>query len=265
MHHLPTQPGTIGNVLDHGFKLYINSFRYCFPVALMFALILGSPELLNLIAFMDPDSSLFSGSFLALIFVGLLVFYYLMMAMAAVLVRRLHTFAITTPESFGATLRGGFAKSLTVFGAFILWALAVLGGSLLLLVPGIIFFVSLGLYLYGVVIDDDGVVESLGRSHRLVWGNWWRTSAIYMIGFAVTMTLQVLVYGSVAAVIGISAVLGEGDAGLAALGAMMVVNVIYNFFVMPFLMSLGYAIFHDLKLRKEGVDLEARFDALPDS
>lgn len=62
---------------------------------------------------------------------------------------------------------------LTAIGASILSALAILGGMILLIIPGVIFSVWFVFTLYAVVLDNKGAAESLSFSKRLVQGRWW--------------------------------------------------------------------------------------------
>ena len=83
----------------------------------------------------------------------------------------------------------GMRRLLPVILASLLYGLAVLGGSLLVIIPGIIVWLSLAFYALCITLEGDGIIESLRHSHRLVWGNWWRTA---MIGSVVLVVYYVL-------------------------------------------------------------------------
>ncbi len=72
----------------------------------------------------------------------------------------------------GASLRKGFSKFLPLLGTTILYSLAVFGGTLLCIIPGIIFAVLFGLYQYVVVIEDKSGSDALSRSKLLMKPYW---------------------------------------------------------------------------------------------
>ena len=67
----------------------------------------------------------------------------------------------------------------------ILFTLAVMIGTLLLIIPGLILMVSLLLCFPTALFDRQGPGFRLTESHRLVWGNWWRTAAILSVGLII--------------------------------------------------------------------------------
>ena len=68
----------------------------------------------------------------------------------------------------------------------------------LFIIPGIYLIGSLFLFVPAIVLDRKGPVESLGHSHRLVMGNWWRMATIGGIAFIILY----LVYVVAAVVVG---------------------------------------------------------------
>lgn len=76
-------------------------------------------------------------------------------------------------ESLGEGLRN--AKPLLwllVVGA-ILYTLIVLGGLILLVIPGIIFMVWYGFYSYEVIFNNQRGMAALRESKKIVQGRWW--------------------------------------------------------------------------------------------
>lgn len=55
----------------------------------------------------------------------------------------------------------------------ILTSLIILGGLILLIIPGVLFAVWFAFSFYAVAIDEHKVVESLKTSHQLVKNRWW--------------------------------------------------------------------------------------------
>jgi Uncharacterised protein family (UPF0259) len=65
-----------------------------------------------------------------------------------------------------------------LIGVDILFALIVLVGLILLIVPGVVFYVWFSLAGVVVKVEGKGVVDSLRRSRALVRGSFWRVFAV---------------------------------------------------------------------------------------
>ena len=65
--------------------------------------------------------------------------------------------------------------------------------AVLLIIPGIILMVSLLLCYPTALFDNKGPVSALSESHRLVWGNWWRTFVMLSVGVIILMVIYLVV------------------------------------------------------------------------
>ena len=81
--------------------------------------------------------------------------------------------------------------------ASILYFLAVLAGLILLIVPGIILIIRMGLYSYLIVDKKMGIIDSLKESMRLTKGN---TLDLFLFWF---ILLGILLLGFLALIVGI--------------------------------------------------------------
>src|SRR5262249_8490846 len=108
-----------------------------------------------------------------------------------------------------------------------------------------------------VLFVDQGPLGALRQSVRLVWGNWWRVCAIYGVGAAAVLVLALLVAILIALVV---------PALVADIPVMMAVyRVLANAtvaVVAPFMGALVIAAFGDLRVRREGLDLQQRIAGL---
>ena len=98
-----------------------------------------------------------------------------------------------------------------LIGADVLLALGALVATIVLIVPGLIFYTYFSLVGPAVVMEDRGVFDAFGRSARLVRGHFWLTFLL--------VTLPILVEED--AVHGIVALVGETNAAV-----VFVVNVL---------------------------------------
>lgn len=131
-------------------------------------------------------------------------------------------------------------------------ALAVSLGVLLTIVsviPGISLLLFVGTNLF----ENKGPIAALTASHHLVWGKWWHTNAVLVIGTLVLIVIYAiaaLLVGGVAAV----QVLGGGSANLGVMSLIsdLLIGLVSSPFVTPFSVALFLAIYWDLQLRKQG-------------
>lgn len=108
-----------------------------------------------------------------------------------------------------------------------------------------------------VMLGRQGPFGALRQSVRLIWGSWWRVVAVYAVGAAAVFVLAILVGILIAVVV---------PALVADIPVMMAVfTVMANgmvALVAPFVGALLLAVFGDLRVRKEGADLEQRIAGL---
>lgn len=129
--------------------------------------------------------------------------------------------------------------------------------GVLLTIASIVPGVSLLLFVGTNVFENKGPIAALIASHRLVWGRWWHTNAVLVVG---TLVL-IVIYAIAALLVGVVAavqVLGGGSVnlGLMSLVTDLLIALVSSPFVTPFSVAMFLAIYWDLKLRKEGGDKE---------
>ncbi|GMQ96234.1 MAG: hypothetical protein BMS9Abin14_763 [Gammaproteobacteria bacterium] len=265
MYSLPTEPGSIGHTLDAGFKLYFVSFKQVLALTILAALSVSVPVVALVLAipiFYTNEPTAGNATIVAFVigFVSIMILY--MWFYLAVLCR-IGGVAYAQSLSIGACMSTALRRIVPVVLATILFSLAVLGGFLLFIVPGLILWVSLIFYSLCIVLEGDGILESLRHSHRLVWGDWWRTSVIgtvvFVVYYVIYLAIQVpfVVVNQMLFDSELGAAPGLGQAMFSMTG-----DIIAMVITLPLMTSVMVAVFHDLKLRKEGQDLEARVEAL---
>jgi len=128
-----------------------------------------------------------------------------------------------------------------VVAVALLTGLAIMLGFILLIVPGLILMARLFAATVAVVIEDRGATDAIRRSADLVKGTTGR-----VLGYLIVMGILVAIATGILGAIG-SAV---GDAGNLAL------QVIASVLFMPLSAVFGVLLYFDLRIRKEGFDLE---------
>lgn len=76
-------------------------------------------------------------------------------------------------QEISQALKKSTSLILPVIGLFIVFSITVGIGTLLLIIPGIIFSVWFSFSYYELVLDGKGIIESFKDSKQLVSGRWW--------------------------------------------------------------------------------------------
>jgi membrane-anchored glycerophosphoryl diester phosphodiesterase (GDPDase) len=136
----------------------------------------------------------------------------------------------------------------------ILTGLAVLGGVLLLIVPAFLFYVRFAFASAVVVIEDEHGRGAMRRSWRLARGRFWP-----LFG---TLLLASVLAGIVAGVATVpltfaAEYIGPSGWPLAAVGSALAAIV-----TRPFVIVVTVLLYFDLRIRKEGFDLDVQVEQL---
>jgi uncharacterized membrane protein len=142
--------------------------------------------------------------------------------------------------SLGHALRDGVRVMPVVVVAVTLFALAVLLGTVLLIVPGIWAGVALYFATQAAVAEGKRGLDTLRRSRELVKDNWWRTLGILIL-LGLLSALLAVPLGFVTQIIGEAADNGP----LYVLGAAIAQTVTLSFTALA-----GTLLFFDLRARK---------------
>ena len=254
MYAKPTAPQSIGQVLDGAFRLTRASLSRTWPLALCSALVGALASIYQIFSGLELTAVYRSPVYWGLYVVGIVAS---LLFVSAIFLRIdfVASGAATEPNPLAAALR-------KLPGAFVLavvYALAIVVGTLLVIVPGILFSISLMLSLPILLLDGQGPFASLRASHRLVWGHWWRTFSIISIGGVIVLVLYFVV-AFAGGILG--AIVGARDPVIASIVVLVVVIALVSVAITPFFSSLVLNVFWELKLRREGGDLAARAEAI---
>jgi hypothetical protein len=254
MYAKPTAPQRIGQVLDGAFRLTRASLGRTWPLALCAGLVGALASIYQLFSGLEPAALARSPVFWIAYVVGI---FASLLFIAAIFLRidAVASGAETAPNPLAGALR----RLPALFALTLLYVLAIVVGTVLLIVPGILFSVSLMLATPILLLDGKGPFAALSGSHRLVWGHWWRTFSIISIGGVIVMVL----YFVIAFAAGfIAPMVGARDPVLAGTIVLVVVIGLVSTAITPFFSSLVLNVYWELKLRREGGDLAARAEAI---
>ena len=180
-------------------------------------------------------------------------------------------FAITF--AFGALLTGALARAaaarylgrpMTITEAFagisgavfttlivtsIIYGLVVGIGLVLLVIPGVYFFVRFIFVPQAVVLEGKSVGAAFGRSSQLVQGSWWRVFGIALVVYLIVA----IIIGVVASIVVGGLVVGSV---VGAAIAAVVVSAILGILIEPVQYIAMTLLYFDLRIRKECFDLQ---------
>jgi ABC-type multidrug transport system permease subunit len=260
-----TQPSSIGRVLDSGFKLFAASFKPVLMLVIFTALINVILQY-AMYQIMLPAQGFASEEEMAqymisaapqLIAVSVMIWLVSIILYNAIL-SRVGEVARGGDGVMYDALIVGIRKTLPVFIAAILYTLAISIGFMLLVIPGLILMITLLFFQVLIVVENEGIIASLKQSHRLVWGNYWRTTAVILVPFFIMYAL-IMVVAFAAGFLGAvtSPEMMEGPA-YTTFGLFDVLMASVSVLMVPLMDAIFVAHVNDLKLRTSGSDLELR-------
>ncbi|NUO64391.1 MAG: hypothetical protein HOQ11_10320 [Gemmatimonadaceae bacterium] len=143
-------------------------------------------------------------------------------------------------------LRAVSARLATVLGVSFLYGLGVGFGLIFLIVPGIWVAVTYFAGMAAAMVEGTGANASLERSKALTKGSRLRIFGIFGVSYLVYFIATAFVGGIAGAVFGVAA---------GTLVATLLMACIY-----PFIAVLVTLLYFDLRIRREGLDLDLMLD-----
>ena len=159
-------------------------------------------------------------------------------------------------EKIGITesFRRGWHKIISFAWVSILVSFITLGGSMLFIIPGIIFSIWFAFSTYVLVSEDLRGMNALFRSKQLVDGYWWKVLWRFIVMGLIVIAIFILPFL-------ISILLFSGSSAISASPAMLVhfgvlaITPLFAFllialFVAPFSAVFSFLLYEDLKKHK---------------
>ncbi|MFN3387399.1 MAG: YciC family protein [Allosphingosinicella sp.] len=236
----------IGRVITGGFQ----AIGRRLPAYLLLAVLLGGvPAFLSQYALLSTDGVddgpalwFLSAGGLAGMVIAMIASALLQAAVVRCAIRDLGGRSCDVAESFVAALK----LVLPLIGLTILSGLIVGLGLLLLIVPGIIFYVSLIVAVPVLVEERCGVIDSMKRSADLTSGSRWRIFGLII--------LYILAYGFLASAVGAAALAMGALEDLLSLALLEAVAGTLSALLIAGMLA---ALYVELRTVKEGASVES--------
>jgi hypothetical protein len=133
----------------------------------------------------------------------------------------------------------------------LLYILGVGFATLLFVLPGIWLYIAWALAMPVLLVEGVRGRAALRRSFALVRGRWWRTFGVLVLGFIIAGFVSTLVQGVFFAGIFVGS---DNDALVLVFSALA--GIVGLAIATPFQAAVLTVVYFDLRVRKEGFDLE---------
>jgi hypothetical protein len=178
---------------------------------------------------------------------GIALFLFIQPFLAAAFARATSDVYMGGKPTIGGVYRFAFSRTHSILWVSLLSGLAVVGGLILLIVPGILFAIRFTFGSIVVAVEGARGTSAMRRSWRLAKGHFWK-----ILG---TLFLAGLLAGVIASVLSLPftvAGVAMGSSGwfLRWIGASIAAVI-----TRPFSAMVGVLLYFDMRVRKEGLDL----------
>ena len=120
------------------------------------------------------------------------------------------------------------------------------------IIPGVYLWVAWAVAIPALMIEGTRGRSALKRSRRLVKDRWWSTFGALLVGFLLAGVLSSIVQG----IFAIGALAADDESSLAGIVANGIASTIGSMLATPFQAAVVCLLYFDLRVRKEGFDLE---------
>jgi hypothetical protein len=260
--HRDLRPLGIGEILDAGIKLFLRHWRplvlsvvgLVLPVQIISALVTASvaPEQFDFTTTESGVTEDEEAEFLVGQGVVVLLSFVSVLLATAVCFKAVADAYLGVEPDWRRSLRFAVRRLGGLIGLGLAGGLVVLLGLFALIVPGIWLAVAFSVAVPALLLERLRPFAALGRSFRLVRGRWWPTFGALLVGYLLIGILGALVQGVIMVV---PSLVADGNTLAGATGA-VVGGTLGSVLTTPYSAAVITLIYFDLRVRKEGLDLQ---------
>jgi hypothetical protein len=244
------EPMTTGVLLDRAFRLYTGNFALMLGIAAT-AYVPFYLVMLVIEASVGGTLPGRAGGLSMLLFQ--VVFMILWASIAFPIASGATTYAISerylgNDVTIGEAMRRGLSHFWSLSIAQITATFRVMFGFLLLIVPGILWMLSYALIVPVILIEGEKALPSLRRSRDLVKGYRGKVFCILLV----VNLLQVILTAGVSLISGVFFAGESGGGGILS----SALNNLLSIFLTPLGIIAAILLYYDMRIRKEGFDLD---------
>jgi hypothetical protein len=265
------RPLTFGEVLDTAFNLFKRNFKTAvavsavimIPLALLGGAASAGLAPTDLAVLEDPDPAPeavlgLMGGLLGAASIGALIQSFGSLLVQAATTRLYAESYRGGTLAMGDALRYGLRRLPAMLGLTIVSAVATFVGLILCIAPGVWLYTAWSAAPAALIAEDTRPLEALRRSFQLVKGNWWRTFGLLVVANILVSVIVALITTPLQFAIGLGVGMSDPTAPFSGgyLAANTIISGVITAATVPFLAAVIVAIYFDLRVRKEGYDLE---------
>lgn len=158
--------------------------------------------------------------------------------------------------SWRESLRFASRRAHSLLWISVVYFLAVMLGLIACIAPGIWLSVAFSVAFPVLFVEDLRGSKALRRSFKLVEGRWWPTCGVLLVGFLLAgIVSSIFTYG-----LGALALINDSLGFLILLTTLG--GLLSSLLTTPFQAAIVSVVYFDLRVRKEGFDLELLADHL---
>ena len=261
------RPLSLGELLDRTFTLYRSHFWLFIGItAIPYLILLGPGLMIDAAQGLIAQNPLLAGLAALLlglvVLVGTLIAYGLTQGATVFAVSEVYLGRPTSIRESYARVYGDIGRVIFVL---ILVGVGIFVGFILLIIPGIWFFLRSCISVMPAVLEDKPAVEAIRRGMELTKGNLGRVFIVWLLFFAITVVAGILLQW-VPVWIAFAVMGGQQTVSSAVLPMILRVGgTLANILAGP-LLTIGLSLLYfDLRMRKEAFDLKLMMDNLGSS
>jgi hypothetical protein len=250
------RPLSIGEILDAGIKVLTRHWKV---LTVCVVGLVGPLNVLQVLvqASIDPDafksggSTTDTGAAIAGLLISLVVLGLGFLVAFTACFKAVADAWLGAPPAVGRSLRFGLRRLAPVLLIWILWVIVVTIGTVLFIIPGVYLAVVLCLSLPVLLFEGGGPFHAFGRSRSLVKGRFWPTFGLLLVGYLLVSIIGAIVRALLVGVADASSSSVLPEAIASVIGA-----TVSNAITTPYLAAVLTILYFDMRVRKEGFDLQ---------
>ncbi len=236
----------VGAVFGRSFELLFRDFGKFFGLSLiawapflLLTLVGGAQP--GLAAGVPPDGGAIAQYVLSVFGIGLLWMLLSVLCQAIILYGAFEQMRGTS-FAVGESVKRGLARFFPILGVILCMAFGAGFASILFFVPGIIVYLMWLVAVPVCIVEERGPMASLGRSRELTRGSRWKLFGIVMVIAVASWLVQLIVQ---------FVFLAAAGKLLAALATFLC-----SALIAAYRSILGAVVYHDLRVAREGIDID---------
>lgn len=226
------RPRSAVEIIDAAFQLMRRNYLEMVAVAGVIIVPLAALELLS--------------PLLLAVFFSMLRSFFSLVAIGAIIYIASQAY-LGEPVSIGDALRVLRSRLLPLLAASLIQALMILMGFMFLIIPGFLLTAWLFAMPTVVVLERRGPLEAIGRSYELASGFVLKIIGIFVLTYVIYF-LIIAAFGALYFVLSALPRMGEQSIGF-------LINV-FTVLALPLWACISVILYYDLRIRKEGFDLQ---------